>query len=57
MHQLIIKAKDSHKWDIVILHSRKTYEEQSGIFKSPTNGCRCVILSINIAESSVTIDD
>ena len=53
MHELMIKVKESHKWNIVILHSSITYEEQSRIFKNPHKGFLCVILLIHIAESIV----
>ncbi|CAM9202969.1 unnamed protein product, partial [Lampetra planeri] len=39
------------------LHSTVTLEEQHGVFLSPVPGYRKVILSTNIAESSVTVPD
>ncbi|XP_047466283.1 ATP-dependent RNA helicase TDRD9 isoform X2 [Mugil cephalus] len=39
------------------LHSTVTLEEQNGVFLSPVPGYRKVILSTNIAESSVTVPD
>ncbi|XP_028294843.1 ATP-dependent RNA helicase TDRD9 [Gouania willdenowi] len=39
------------------LHSTVTLEEQNGVFLSPVPGYRKVILSTNIAESSVTVQD
>uniref|UniRef100_A0A665WHP3 ATP-dependent RNA helicase TDRD9 n=1 Tax=Echeneis naucrates TaxID=173247 RepID=A0A665WHP3_ECHNA len=39
------------------LHSTVTMEEQNGVFLSPVPGYRKVILSTNIAESSVTVPD
>ncbi|XP_028251594.1 ATP-dependent RNA helicase TDRD9 [Parambassis ranga] len=39
------------------LHSTMTLEEQNGVFLSPVPGYRKVILSTNIAESSVTVPD
>ncbi|XP_069049211.1 ATP-dependent RNA helicase TDRD9 isoform X2 [Lepisosteus oculatus] len=39
------------------LHSSVTLEEQNGIFLAPVPGYRKVILSTNIAESSVTVPD
>ncbi|XP_041810147.1 ATP-dependent RNA helicase TDRD9 [Chelmon rostratus] len=39
------------------LHSSITLEEQNGVFLSPVPGYRKVILSTNIAESSVTVPD
>ena len=57
MHNLMIRTSESSKWDIVILHSSITHEEQSKIFTAPPKGYRRIILSTNIAESSITIDD
>lgn len=45
------------KFIIVPLHSTLSSEEQSLIFKKPRRGVRKVVLSTNIAETSVTIDD
>ncbi|KAM7375860.1 hypothetical protein PAMP_005626 [Pampus punctatissimus] len=39
------------------LHSTVTLEEQNGVFLFPVPGYRKVILSTNIAESSVTVQD
>uniref|UniRef100_UPI0037E94C75 ATP-dependent RNA helicase TDRD9 n=1 Tax=Semicossyphus pulcher TaxID=241346 RepID=UPI0037E94C75 len=39
------------------LHSTVTLEEQNGVFLCPVPGYRKVILSTNIAESSVTVPD
>ncbi|XP_029900943.1 ATP-dependent RNA helicase TDRD9 isoform X2 [Myripristis murdjan] len=39
------------------LHSTVTLEEQNGVFLVPAPGYRKVILSTNIAESSVTVSD
>lgn len=57
MHNLMIQDEKSSKWDIVILHSSITSDEQNKIFLAPPKGCRRVILSTNIAESSITIND
>ena len=43
MHELMIKVKESLKWDTDILHSSITYEEQSKIFKNPHKGFHYVI--------------
>ncbi|XP_011312434.1 probable ATP-dependent RNA helicase spindle-E [Fopius arisanus] len=48
-------AKESDKWDVVVLHSSITHEEQSRIFEAPPPGYRRIILSTNIAESSLTV--
>lgn len=45
------------KWDIIILHSLISTEEQEAIFKQPQKDHRRIILSTNIAESSVTVPD
>ncbi|XP_019132644.1 ATP-dependent RNA helicase TDRD9 isoform X1 [Larimichthys crocea] len=51
-------AKLVHKrLQIYPLHSTVTLEEQNGVFLSPVPGYRKVILSTNIAESSVTVPD
>ncbi|XP_003705228.2 tudor domain containing 9 protein spindle E isoform X1 [Megachile rotundata] len=58
MHNLLSLPKhEKAKWDIVILHSSVTNEEQQRIFQKPPHGYRRVILSTNIAESSVTVPD
>uniref|UniRef100_A0A8C2ZES9 RNA helicase n=1 Tax=Cyclopterus lumpus TaxID=8103 RepID=A0A8C2ZES9_CYCLU len=51
-------AKMVHKrLQIYPLHSTVTLEEQNGVFLFPVPGYRKVILSTNIAESSVTVPD
>lgn len=58
MHNLMVLAdKKSDKWDIVVLHSSITGEEQNKIFLRPPKGKRRVILATNLAESSITIND
>ncbi|XP_011867555.1 PREDICTED: putative ATP-dependent RNA helicase TDRD9 [Vollenhovia emeryi] len=42
-------------WDIIILHSLISTEEQENIFKKPPPNSRRLILSTNIAESSITV--
>ncbi|XP_052750294.1 putative ATP-dependent RNA helicase DHX57 [Galleria mellonella] len=42
---------------LVPLHSTLSSEEQSLVFKKPQAGVRKIVLSTNIAETSVTIDD
>ncbi|XP_030760965.1 putative ATP-dependent RNA helicase DHX57 isoform X2 [Sitophilus oryzae] len=45
------------KYVILPLHSSLTSEEQSAIFRKPKPGQRKIVLSTNLAETSVTIDD
>lgn len=54
---LSLPKHEQAKWDIVILHSSITNEEQQRIFQKPPHGYRRIILSTNIAESSVTVPD
>lgn len=57
MHAMLARDKEQSKWDIVALHSSITYEEQRRIFELPSSGYRRIILSTNIAESSITIEN
>ncbi|CAB3221246.1 unnamed protein product [Arctia plantaginis] len=45
------------KYVLVPLHSTLSSEEQALVFKKPRHGARKIVLSTNIAETSVTIDD
>lgn len=45
-----------HEW-ILPLHSRLQYQEQQKIFANPPSDVRKVILSTNIAETSITVED
>lgn len=45
------------KYILVPLHSTLTSEEQALVFKRAPTGKRKIVLSTNIAETSVTIDD
>ncbi|XP_043254813.1 probable ATP-dependent RNA helicase spindle-E isoform X1 [Colletes gigas] len=58
MHNFLSLPKhDESKWDIVVLHSSITNNEQQRIFIKPPHGYRRIILSTNIAESSITVPD
>ncbi|KAG7200311.1 hypothetical protein KM043_017775 [Ampulex compressa] len=47
----------SNKFIIIPLHSSLSNEEQSLIFKKTEGGLRKIVLSTNIAETSITVDD
>lgn len=49
--------RDSSKYVIHSLHSMVPSAEQKKVFKQPPAGVRKIILSTNIAETAVTIDD
>lgn len=48
---------DASKFFIIALHSMVPSMEQKKVFKRPPQGCRKIVLSTNIAETAVTIDD
>ena len=48
---------DTEKFMIISLHSRVPSLEQKKVFMRPPHGCRKIVLSTNIAETAVTIDD
>lgn len=52
-----LNIKDSSKFAIHLLHSTIPLAEQQAIFEPPPAGVRRIILSTNIAETSVTIPD
>lgn len=49
--------KDYSKFQILSLHSMVPAADQKKVFQRPAPGCRKIILSTNIAETAVTIDD
>lgn len=57
LYNLLNAKKSSQKWWVRPLHSTITTEEQESVFAQPPAGCRKIILSTNIAESSLTVPD
>lgn len=57
MHIFIIFVNCRKSWRIFILHSLISTEEQQSIFQPVEEGTRKIILSTNIAESSITVPD
>ncbi|KAL6983216.1 DExH-box ATP-dependent RNA helicase DExH6 [Sarracenia purpurea var. burkii] len=49
--------KDSSKYLIISLHSMVPSAEQKKVFRQPPPGCRKIVLSTNIAETAITIND
>ncbi|EIN13744.1 P-loop containing nucleoside triphosphate hydrolase protein [Punctularia strigosozonata HHB-11173 SS5] len=56
-NQLGMRFSDSSKYNIHVLHSTVPLSEQQVIFEPPPAGIRRIILSTNIAETSITIPD
>ncbi|KAK5131001.1 hypothetical protein LTR08_001413 [Meristemomyces frigidus] len=52
-----LNFRDSTKFKICLLHSSIPKEDQAQIFEPVPPGCRKIILSTNIAETSVTVTD
>uniref|UniRef100_A0A4W6FK58 ATP-dependent RNA helicase TDRD9 n=1 Tax=Lates calcarifer TaxID=8187 RepID=A0A4W6FK58_LATCA len=57
LHEISCMQESLAKLQVYPLHSTVTLEEQNGVFLFPVPGYRKVILSTNIAESSVTVPD
>ncbi|KAI7084116.1 hypothetical protein KC356_g6984 [Hortaea werneckii] len=57
MNLLGLNFNDPEKFKICLLHSTVPKEEQDAVFQSVPQGCRKIILSTNIAETSVTVTD
>ncbi|KAK7385921.1 hypothetical protein VNO78_31892 [Psophocarpus tetragonolobus] len=49
--------KNSSKFMLISLHSMVPSMEQKKVFRRPPHGCRKIVLSTNIAETAITIDD
>lgn len=54
---LSLKCYQSKLWDLMVLHSLISNDEQEHAFNEPSLGYRRIILSTNIAESSITVPD
>ena len=52
-----VDFSDSSKFKICLLHSTLPKEQQNEVFVKTPSGCRKIILSTNIAETSVTVTD
>ncbi|XP_053557527.1 3'-5' RNA helicase YTHDC2 [Bombina bombina] len=50
-------ADNSHRFQVFMLHSNMQTSDQKKVLKTPPLGIRKVILSTNIAETSITVND
>nr|XP_026694368.1 ATP-dependent RNA helicase TDRD9-like [Ciona intestinalis]XP_026694369.1 ATP-dependent RNA helicase TDRD9-like [Ciona intestinalis] len=57
LERILKIEKENRRYQIIPLHSSITLEEQSLVFSKPKLGFRKIILSTNIAESSITVPD
>nr|XP_018900837.1 PREDICTED: putative ATP-dependent RNA helicase DHX57 [Bemisia tabaci]XP_018900838.1 PREDICTED: putative ATP-dependent RNA helicase DHX57 [Bemisia tabaci] len=53
----ICPQRDDGRFILIPLHSTLTNEEQAQVFRKPPRGKRKIVLSTNVAETSITIDD
>ena len=51
------ESEKRNLWEIVVMHSQVTGDEQSRAFEKASQDHRKIILATNIAESSITIPD
>ncbi|EFA07562.1 probable ATP-dependent RNA helicase spindle-E [Tribolium castaneum] len=59
MHKVLVRERNTSvlEWEIIPLHSSLAQEHMVKAFQKPRQRCRKIILSTNIAESSVTVPD
>ncbi|XP_050186132.1 3'-5' RNA helicase YTHDC2-like [Myiozetetes cayanensis] len=50
-------ADNAHRYQVFMLHSNMQTLDQKKVLKSPPSGVRKIILSTNIAETSITVND
>ncbi|RXG53979.1 putative ATP-dependent RNA helicase TDRD9 [Armadillidium vulgare] len=55
--ELLRQEAKQRQWEIFPLHSSFTVDEQNLVFRKLCNGFRKIIVSTNIAESSITVSD
>ncbi|KAK2498468.1 hypothetical protein MC885_008233, partial [Smutsia gigantea] len=50
-------ADNTHRYQVFLLHSNMQTSDQKKVLKNPPAGVRKIILSTNIAETSITVND
>ncbi|XP_023389396.1 probable ATP-dependent RNA helicase YTHDC2 [Pteropus vampyrus] len=50
-------ADNTHRYQVFMLHSNMQTSDQKKVLKNPPTGVRKIILSTNIAETSITVND
>ncbi|XP_009958574.1 PREDICTED: probable ATP-dependent RNA helicase YTHDC2 [Leptosomus discolor] len=50
-------ADNAHRYQVFMLHSNMQTSDQKKVLKRPPSGVRKIILSTNIAETSITVND